>query len=239
MTAPVEIRAAGDSALVVELGAEIDSTLNAQVVAIAATLSQEQIDGVRDVISSYASVTVCFDPLRTDLESLISTITRHVTNTASTTATVMAPSRSLREIPVCYGGVYGPDLEAVANYAGCSTDDVVRLHSEVAYRVYLLGFVPGFAYMAKVNERIAMPRRETPRVSVLAGTVGIADCQTGIYPSTTPGGWQLIGRSAFYPFDPNREEPFLFTAGDTVRFVPVDEIEFRSLVGPGVTNGDS
>jgi KipI family sensor histidine kinase inhibitor len=239
MTAPVEIRAAGDSALVVELGAEIDSTLNAQVVAIAATLSQEQIDGVRDVISSYASVTVCFDPLRTDLESLISTITRHVTNTASTTATVMAPSRSLREIPVCYGGVYGPDLEAVANYAGCSTDDVVRLHSEVAYRVYLLGFVPGFAYMAKVNERIAMPRRETPRVSVLAGTVGIADCQTGIYPSATPGGWQLIGRSAFYPFDPNREEPFLFTAGDTVRFVPVDEIEFRSLVGPAVTNGDS
>ena len=92
--------------------------------------------------------------------------------------------------------------------------------------------------MAKVNERIAMPRRETPRVSVLAGTVGIADCQTGIYPSATPGGWQLIGRSAFYPFDPNREEPFLFTAGDTVRFVPVDEIEFRSLVGPGVTNGD-
>jgi len=239
MTAPVEIRAAGDSALVVELGAEIDSTLNAQVVAIAATLRQEQIVGVRDVISSYASVTVCFDPLRTDLESLISSITHHVTNAATTTATVLTPSRSPREIPVCYGGVYGPDLEAVANYAGCSTDDVVRLHSEVAYRVYLLGFVPGFAYMAKVNERIAMPRRETPRVSVLAGTVGIADCQTGIYPSATPGGWQLIGRSAFYPFDPNREEPFLFTAGDTVRFVPVDEIEFRSLVGSGVTNGDS
>ena len=239
MTAPVEIRAAGDSALVVELGTEIDSTLNAQVVAIAATLRQEQIVGVRDVISSYASVTVCFDPLRTNLESLTSAITRHVTNTATTTVTVLAPSRPPREIPVCYGGVYGPYLEAVASYAGCSTDDVVRLHSEVAYRVYLLGFVPGFAYMAKVNERIAMPRRETPRVSVLAATVGIADCQTGIYPSTTPGGWQLIGRSAFYPFDQNREEPFLFTAGDTVRFVPVDEIEFRSLVGPDVTNGDS
>ena len=235
MNAPVEIRLAGDSALVVELGTEIDPAMNAHVVAIAARLRHEQIDGVRDVISSYASITVCFDPLRTDLESLTSTITRHVT----TTTPVLATSRPPREIPVCYGGVYGPDIEAVANYADCSTDDVVRLHSEVYYRVYLLGFVPGFAYMAKVNERIAMPRRKTPRVSVLARSVGIADCQTGIYPSTTPGGWQLIGRSAFYPFDQNREEPFLFTAGDTVRFVPVDEIEFRSLVGPSVTNGNS
>jgi KipI family sensor histidine kinase inhibitor len=235
MKALVEIRSLGDSALVVELGTEIDPTMNAHVVAIAARLRHEQIDGVRDVISSYASVTVCFDPLRTDLESLTSAITRHVT----TTTPVLAPSRPPREIPVCYGGVYGPDIEAVANYAGCSTDDVIRLHSEVAYRVYLLGFVPGFAYMAKVNDRIAMPRRETPRISVLAGSVGIADCQTGIYPSTTPGGWQLIGRTAFYPFDPNREEPFLFSAGDTVHFVPVDEIEFRSLVGPRVINGDS
>ena len=235
MNAPVEIRLAGDSALVVELGAEIDPAMNAHVVAIAARLRHEQIDGVRDVISSYASITVCFDPLRTDLESLTSTITRHVT----TTTPVLATSRQPREIPVCYGGVYGPDIEAVANYADCSTDDVVRLHSEVCYRVYLLGFVPGFAYMAKVNERIAMPRRKTPRVSVLARSVGIADCQTGIYPSATPGGWQLIGRSAFYPFDQNREEPFLFTAGDTVRFVPVDEIEFRSLAGPSVTNGNS
>ena len=235
MNAPVEIRLAGDSALVVELGTEIDPAMNAHVVAIAARLRHEQIDGVRDVISSYASITVCFDPLRTDLESLTSTITRHVT----TTTPVLATSRQPREIPVCYGGVYGPDIEAVANYADCSTDDVVRLHSEVCYRVYLLGFVPGFAYMAKVNERIAMPRRKTPRVSVLARSVGIADCQTGIYPSATPGGWQLIGRSAFYPFDQNREEPFLFTAGDTVRFVPVDEIEFRSLAGPSVTNGNS
>ena len=233
MTTLVEIRPAGDSAVVVELGTEIDPTLNAHVIAIAAQLRRERIEGVRDVVSSYAAVTVYFDPVRTNFEALTSAITRHVTSPMPEPTPTLVPL----EVPVCYGGVYGPDLNTVADYSGCSADDVIQMHAVVTYRVYLLGFVPGFAYLGRVNDRIAMPRRETPRLSVAAGTVGIAGCQTGIYPLTTPGGWQLIGRTATCPFDPARDEPLLFTVGDSVRFVPIDEKAFRQAIGKSATGG--
>ena len=219
MTGSVEVRTAGDSALVVELGSELDPGLNARVIACAAGLRDERIRGVRDVISSYAAVTVCYDPLRTDLDALTEALTRHA---VSADASVNAPPR-VHEVPVCYGGANGPDLELVAGFAGCSADEVVRRHSETSYRVYLLGFVPGFAYLGRVGDRIAMPRRRTPRMRVPAGAVGIAGGQTGIYPYPTPGGWQLIGRTPLRVFDAARDEPFLFAPGDTVRFLPIDE----------------
>lgn len=220
MTGSVEVRAAGDSALVVELGTELDPALNARVIACAAALRGERIRGVRDVISSYAAVTVCYDPLRTDLGALTGALTQHAV--AADVGVNAAPR--VHEVPVCYGGVHGPDLELVADFAGCSADEVARRHSETPYRVYLLGFVPGFAYLGRVDERIAMPRRKTPRTTVPAGAVGIAGGQTGVYPCPTPGGWQLIGRTPMRVFDAARDEPFLFAPGDEVCFVPIDEV---------------
>jgi inhibitor of KinA len=119
---------------------------------------------------------------------------------------------------VCYGGEYGPDLDDVAAFAGCSAEDVVARHLSREYRVYLVGFIPGFAYMAEVDPSIAAPRRSTPRTAVPAGSVAIAGGQTGVYPSVTPGGWNIIGRTPLAPYDASRSEPFLFRSGDRVRF---------------------
>jgi len=127
---------------------------------------------------------------------------------------------------VCYGGDLGPDLPQVAAFANLPEDDVIRLHSSATYRVFMLGFVPGFAYLGLVDQRIAMPRHATPRVRVPLGSVGIAGVQTGIYPAETPGGWQLIGRTRVRPFDPSRAEPFLMKAGDAVEFYAIDRAEY-------------
>jgi inhibitor of KinA len=129
-------------------------------------------------------------------------------------------------IPVCYGGDLGPDLASVASFAGMQEDDVVSAHAATTYRVFMLGFVPGFAYLGIVDERIAMPRHSTPRVRVPLGSVGIAGVQTGVYPAETPGGWQLIGRTPVKPFEPSRENPFLMKAGDSVQFYPIDRNEY-------------
>jgi inhibitor of KinA len=127
---------------------------------------------------------------------------------------------------VCYGDELGPDLAGVAAFGRMSEADVVRVHSAGTYRVFMLGFVPGFAYLGVVDDRIAMPRHSSPRVRVPLGSVGIAGGQTGIYPAETPGGWQLIGRTPIKPFDPAREPPFLMKAGDAVQFYPIDRAEF-------------
>jgi KipI family sensor histidine kinase inhibitor len=134
---------------------------------------------------------------------------------------------TILNIPVCYGSDYGPDLADVAAYAGATTDDVIALHCGTTYRVYVVGFVPGFPYMASVDPRLAIPRRATPRTRVPAGSVAIAAGQTGIYPGDTPGGWHLIGRTHVKPYDPSRAEPFLFKPGDSVRFHPIGRDEFE------------
>jgi inhibitor of KinA len=129
-------------------------------------------------------------------------------------------------VDVCYGGDLGPDLADVAAFAKVTEDEVVRLHSATTYRVYIVGFVPGFPYMASVHPHLALPRRTTPRTRVPAGSVAIAAGQTGIYPIETPGGWHLIGRTRVKPYDASRAEPFLFKPGDRVRFHPIDRMEF-------------
>jgi inhibitor of KinA len=134
------------------------------------------------------------------------------------------------KIPVCYGSDLGPDLQAVAAFARIDEAEVVRLHTASAYRVFMLGFMPGFAYMGSVNERIAIPRHPTPRLRVPRGSVGIAGAQTGVYPAETPGGWQLVGQTPLWPFDPGRPEPFLMKAGDFVQFYAIDRGEFDRMV---------
>jgi inhibitor of KinA len=213
------IHAAGDAALVIDCGARLDPEINARAVLLARAIRDAERPAVTDVVVGYHSVTVYFDPLQSDateLEFWLQALARR-----QATGSVAATGRTI-SVPVLYGGDCGPDLAAVAAFARSGEADVVRWHAAHTYRVYMLGFVPGFAYMAEVDRRIAAPRRTTPRVAVPAGSVGIAGPQTGIYPMQTPGGWNLIGRTPLHPFDLHRDEPCVFQPGDHVRFQPLD-----------------
>ena len=217
---PCVIREAGDSGLLLELEEVIDERVNARAIAIAATLRRERLTGVRDVVSTYRTVAVHFDPLSVDLD-----VVRAAMERASA-----VPSREVKgktvDVAVQYGGDCGPDLAEVAGFAGVSPDAAAALHSDATYRVFMLGFLPGFAYMGSVASTIAMPRRETPRLRVPAGSVGVAGLQTGVYPRQSPGGWRLIGRTNARVFDASRAEPCLFAPGDRVRFTPRDRLNF-------------
>ena len=216
---------AGDAALVVEFEERIDPEVNARAIAMADAMQAAALAGVRDVVPTYRSVAVFFDPLRTDYDALVAAIEREAARPVADAAAGREPIR----IPVCYGGDLGPDLPSVAAFARLSEPQVVELHAAMTYRVFMVGFVAGFAYMGIVDARIAAPRHSTPRVRVPLGSVGIAGTQTGIYPAETPGGWQLIGRTPVKPFDPSRAEPFLLKAGDAVQFTPIDRAEYERL----------
>jgi inhibitor of KinA len=218
----VRIAAAGDSALVVEFPSRIDPAINNRAMALAASLKSRWRAILRDVVIGYCTVTVYFDPRRIDarwLESEIQALAAQSPEDAR-------GSGALVEVPVCYDPDLGPDLSDVAAFGECSIEDVIALHESDTYRVYMVGFIPGFAYLAEVNPRIATPRRSTPRTAVPAGSVAIAGAQTGIYPAVTPGGWNIIGRTPLKPYDPNRADPLLFRPGDNVRFVRISRAEF-------------
>ena len=211
------IRPCGESMLLVELEAQIDPVINERAILLASRIRDRQARGVRDVAAGYSTLGIHYDPLQTDLAALERAIESEFASLA--TLDVIA-ARDVIEIPVSYGGARGPDLDSVAAHAGCSTADVIATHSGRTYRVYMLGFVPGFAYMGRVDHAIAMPRHRVPRERVPAGSVGIAGLQTGVYPVDSPGGWQLIGHTDTVMFDPDRNRPSLLAAGDLVRFVP-------------------
>jgi inhibitor of KinA len=216
---------AGDAAFTVEFAERIDPLVNAQAIALAGAVRAAAVSGVRDVVSTYRSVTVYFDPLKTEYWHLVARLETEARRPAGTAA----PDGRLVRIPVCYGGAFGPDLSEVAAFGHVAEDEVIRLHASKPYRVFMLGFVPGFAYLGLVEDQIAAPRRRTPRVRVPSGSVGIAGAQTGVYPTETPGGWQLVGRTPIKPFDPSRHEPFLMQPGDAVQFYPIDPSEFDRL----------
>jgi KipI family sensor histidine kinase inhibitor len=214
------IRDAGDSAILLELEPVIDPAVNARAIAIATAVRSQRLGGVRDVIPTYRSVAVHFDPLTCEIDSLRDTLRE------AAVSPQVSSSGSLIEVPVAYGGDEGPDLEDVAAFARAPARTVIARHCAPEYRVFMLGFLPGFAYMGTVDESIAAPRRATPRTRIPAGSVGIAGRQTGVYPRRTPGGWQLIGRTPLQVFDPAREPASLFRAGDRIKFVPVDSHSF-------------
>jgi inhibitor of KinA len=221
-TSPVRFVRAGDSAIVVEFEERIDLAINARCIAVANAVRASGLPGVRDVVPAYRAVTVYFDPLRTELTPLVEYLKRCA---GAAPHDVESPARTHR-VPVCYGGEFGPDLAEVAAFGGLSEDETVARHAGRLYRVFMLGFIPGFAYLGAVDQQIAAPRRETPRARVAAGSVGIASAQTGIYPMDTPGGWQLIGRSPMRIFDPSRDRPSLFQPGDAVHFFPISRHEW-------------
>lgn len=212
----------GDAALMVEFGNEIDPTLNTRVITFAETVRAQRWDGVLDVVPSYCSVTIHVNPLCLNVETLM----RRLRQLSHTVAHQRRPSGTHHTIPVLYGGEWGPDLEDVAAFANMSVAEAIRLHASVLYRVYMLGFSPGFPYLGSVPAPLTMPRLASPRSTVPAGSVGIAGSQTGIYPTATPGGWRLIGRTPVALYRPNSSTPFLLSPGDTVRFEPVGLQEF-------------
>lgn len=214
----MRIHLSGDTMMLVELEHAIDPMTNRRVIALAERLQARLGNRVRDIVPAYCSVGIHFDPLTTDLAALQGVIEREA---AQDVVASRRNDRSVVEIAVRYGGTDGPDLQSVAEWAQCSPEEVIERHSSRTYRVYMLGFVPGFSYMGRVDERIAAPRRRVPRDRVPAGSVGIAGEQTGVYPIATPGGWQLIGRTDAVMFDASRSRPSLLQPGDEVRFVPL------------------
>jgi inhibitor of KinA len=218
-----KILAAGDSAWLIELPERIDPAVNERAIQIAHAIERQSLP-VADVVVGYRSVMAYFDPLdprATDLESRLQNIATSPYDGVEATA-------SRVEVPVCYGGDFGPDLGEVAAFGQCTPDEAIAIHLSSEYRVFVVGFVPGFAYMAAVDPRIAAPRRRSPRLKVPAGSVAVAAGQTGVYPAETPGGWNLIGRCPIRPYDPDRGEPFLFRPGDRVRFRRIDQDEYRA-----------
>jgi KipI family sensor histidine kinase inhibitor len=209
--------------MTVEFGREIAPHLNDRVLAFAQAVRLQHWEGVLDVVPAYASVSIHVDPLRLPV-SILSQRLHALSGDVEA-----PPSGRTHRIPVLYGGKWGPDLDDVAAFAQRSVADTIRLHHTNVYRVYMLGFSPGFPYMGLVPSPIAMPRLATPRTVVPAGSVGIAGCQTGIYPSATPGGWRLIGRTPVSLYQPQSSQPFLFTPGDTVEFYPIDADEFARM----------
>ena len=212
---PVKIRVhpLGDAAVLAELGTRLDTALNTRAIALAAALKKRR--DVRQAVAGHASVTVQFDPDQVTHEALAAAIRRLATKRPP----MEEPGR-LHRIPVVYDG---PDLVDVAAKLGLSPEQVIEHHGRPIYRAFLIGFVPGWAYLGPLPEELVLPRRSVPRTQVPAGSVAIAGHQTGVYPLVSPGGWHLIGRTSVRLFLPDSDPPSLFRAGDRVKFFPVPE----------------
>lgn len=216
MPAPPRVAPLGDGAVTLTLGDRVDAALARRVRALAAAIRAARLDAVHDVVPAYAALTVFYDPLHVDHEVMAARLLA-VADRADH-APAPAAGREHR-IPVRYDG---PDLEEVAHRTGLTPAEVIARHSAPTYEVFLLGFVPGFAYLGELDERLVLERRAEPRVRVPAGAVAIAGRQTAVYPLPTPGGWHLLGRTSVRLFDPAADPPALLAAGDRVRFVPVE-----------------
>lgn len=208
----------------VELGDAIELAVNRQVRALGLALEEARVKGVLEAVSTYRSLAIYYDPLTIDREVL----RQQVASLYGSLGNQSDQPPRVVEVPTVYGGAYGPDLEFVARHSGLSPDDVIRLHSEPLYHVYMLGFLAGFPYLGDLAERLTVPRLSTPRLKVPAGSVGIGGRQTGIYPVESPGGWRIIGRTSLCLFDPSFEPPTPILPGDKVRFVRIDPHEYES-----------
>jgi len=220
-----KFRLAGDRGLLVELGDAISPEINQRVRALTLALERESIAGIQEAIPTYRSVILVYDPMKTTPARL----EPHILSLFGELARIETPPARETRIPVCYGGECGPDIAFVAEHNRIGIEDVIRFHSEPSYPIYMLGFSPGFPFLGGLSEKLHTPRLRTPRTLVPAGSVGIANNQTGIYPIASPGGWQLIGRTPLRLFDPTKPNPFLLSAGDSLRFQPISTAEYRRL----------
>lgn len=215
----------GDGAVIVRFSNAPTPEISAAICAAATALDSTPRLVFREHIVGMTTVTMTFDPLERDYSDVVHEIEALV---AGAERAMPTPSREL-EVPVCYGGEFGPDLETVAEHARMDSVEVIERHSAPIYVVDMIGFMPGFPYLGGLDERLAIERRESPRTRVPAGSVGIAGSQSGIYPNASPGGWQIVGRTPLRLFEPRRKRPSLLEAGDRVRFIPISEDRFDEL----------
>lgn len=223
----------GDAAVVLELGQAIDLATHRLIQALSQLLDQQSFAGLREYVPAFATLTVYYDPWALRHSEMlpydqVASYLQSLLPAAQAAAARYVPG-PLVEIPVCYGGEFGPDLHVVASHAQLAVEEVIALHTAPEYLVHMVGFAPGFPYIGGLDARLATPRRAQPRPLVPAGAVGIAGLQTGVYSLPTPGGWQLIGRTPLRLFDANRAQPSLLQAGDRLRFVPISATEFQRI----------
>ena len=220
-------RIAGDRGLLVEYGDVIDPIINQKVRAMAMVMEKESIKGVIETIPTYRSLLIIYDPTTTNptkLEKEIIALEKRLSQ-------IKIPPSETVEIPVCYGGEFGPDIQFVAKHNSITEDEVVRLHSTAEYTIYMIGFTPGFPFLGGLPKELHTPRLETPRSFVPERSVGIANNQTGIYPLSSPGGWQLIGKTPLKLFSPEHADPFIYKVGDRIKFKPISIEDYERLAG--------
>ena len=216
---------AGDRSVVMEFGNSINPEINWKIRNMVSTIENGKLNGISEIIPTYRSILIIYDPLAIEYNSLIDYLKQAVNNLGDSSE----GQARIVELPTVYGGEYGPDIEFVADHNNLTVEEVIKLHSSTDYLLYMLGFTPGFGYLGGMSKKIETPRLQVPRTKIPAGSTGIAGSQTGIYPIDSPGGWQLIGRTPVKLYDPLGTPPILLNAGDYVRFVPVSEEEYLKI----------
>lgn len=214
---------AGDSALVAEFGQIIDETVNEQVHGMARWLQQQGIGGVLEVLPTFRSLMVFYDPMKISYQKLV----KKLRDCPDQILGDQSDSKRILEVPCCYDG---PDLDSMEELTGLSREQIIEIHSSVDYKIYMMGFLPGFVYLGGLDPRICAPRLQTPRTRIEPGSVGIGGSQTGVYPVASPGGWRILGYTPLKFYDPARQDPILCQAGEYIRFVPISRGEYERLV---------
>lgn len=222
----IKILPAGDSAVCAEFGREISPEINRKVTALKKALEKKNLPGISEMIPSFRSLLILYHPLILPYDELEKAIRESAEENIGATE----GKKRIFHIPVCYSGrEYAPDMPSVCDYTSLSEKEVIGIHTGTDYRVYMLGFLPGFAYLGGMSEKIAVPRLETPRKKIFAGAVGIGGSQTGVYPLESPGGWRLIGKTPVRLYAKEKKEPVLLRAGDYVRFFAISEAELQVI----------
>jgi inhibitor of KinA len=230
---PYTILPLGDSALMLDFGNIIDTSINNYVLTLFHHFKRKNIPGILDIVPAYSSLSFHYNVLTVrqsaanDLTAF-ETIKRSIEKELKEDLVQETIQQRRIGIPVCYSTVFAPDIEFIASEKNISIEKIIQLHTDQAYTVYMIGFLPGFSYMGEVNEAIAIPRKKEPRANVPAGSVGIAGRQTGIYPLESPGGWQIIGRTPLKIFDKEKADPVLLQPGDEIQFYSITEDEFKN-----------
>ncbi len=215
----------GDSAVSMEFGNVISEEINKKIRTLTTLIENRKISGINEVVPTYRSLMIHYNPLIIGYEELVIILKEAEENINS----IELPSPEIIEIPVLYGGKYGPDIENVAKHNNLTVEEVVKIHTSAQYLIYMLGFTPGFPYLGGMDKRIATPRLSSPRIKIPAGSVGIAGEQTGVYPVQSPGGWQLIGSTPVELFNPKRDNPILLKSGNYIVFKSINEEEYMRI----------